>query len=166
MGKIVLCFLMFANLYTFDKSQKVNYQLDNEKLVYYLKMKNGKQLSVCVDKSEKYIVYRYGSKNKIELEYPKKKDLSSFKKFEYSGYSRGGGIQNEAMELTYLAFTNNNVKYVVYDTYFANGNKMNAGIKVIESKNKITDLIGVQKSVKGSLSDLKDKVKQGDELYD
>src|SRR5690606_14985723 len=114
-------------------------------------------------KDQKYIVYRYGSKNKIELEYPTEKDFSSFKKFEYSGWSRGGGVENSAMELKYLAFTKNGIKYVVYDTYFAEGNKSNAGIKVIESKNKITDLKGLKKSIKGSLSDLKDKVKEGDE---
>lgn len=70
------------------------------------------------------------------------------------------------MELKYLAFTNNGTKYVVYDTYFAEGNKANAGIKVIESKNKITDLKGLKRTAKGNLSDLKDKVKEGEELYD
>lgn len=123
-------------------------------------------MSVCIDKNERYIVYRYGSKNKIELEYPKEKDFSSFKKFEYSGWSRGGGIENSAMELKYLAFTNNGIKYVVYDTYFADINKSNAGIKVMESENKVTDLKGLKKSAKGNLSDLKDKVKEGNELYD
>ena len=166
MTKVVLYSILFLSIFQFDKSTEISYQLKNEKLVYELKMKNGKQLSVCIDKDEKYIVYRYGSKNKIELEYPKEKDLSSFQKFEYSEYKRGGGIQNAAMELTYLAFTNKQVKYVIYDTYFAEGNKSNAGIKVIESENKITDLKGLIKSRKGNLSDLKDKVKEGEELYD
>lgn len=167
MTKVVLYSILFLSIFQFDKSTETSYQLKNEKLVYQLKMKSGKQLSVCIDKHGKYIVYRYGSKNKIELEYPKEKDFSSFKKFEYSEYKRGGGIQNSAMELTYLAFTNNAINYVVYDTYFAEGDKLNAGIKVIdESKNKITDLKGLQKSIKGNLSDLKDKVKEGDELYD
>ncbi len=165
MTKVVLYSILFLSIFQFDKSTKISYQLKNEKLVYHLKMKNGKQLSVCIDKDEKYIVYRYGSRNKIELEYPKEKDLSSFQKFEYSGWSRGGGIENSGMELTYLAFTNKQVKYVIYDTYFAEGNKSNAGIKVIESENKITDLKGLIKSRKGNLSDLKDKVKESEELY-
>lgn len=166
MTKVVLYSILFLSIFQFDKSTEISYQLKNEKLVYQLKMKNGKQLSVCIDKDEKYIVYRYGSKNKIELEYPKEKDFSSFKKFEYSEYKRGGGIQNAAMELKYLAFTNNGIKYVVYDTYFAEINKSNAGIKVIEFQNKITDLKGLKKSAKGNLSNLKDKAKEGEELYD
>jgi len=166
MTKLILYSILFLSIFQLDKSTETNYQLKNEKLVYQLKMKNGKQLSVCIDKDEKYIVYRYGSKNKIELEYPKQKDFLSFKKFEYSGWSRGGGVENSAMELKYLAFTNKQVKYVIYDTYFAEGNKTNAGIKVIESKNKITDLKGLKKSKKGNLSDLKDKVNEGEELYD
>lgn len=125
MTKVVLYSILFLSIFQFDKSTEISYQLKNENLVYQLKMKNGKQLSVCIDKDEKYIVYRYGSKNKIELEYPKEKDLSSFQKFEYSEYKRGGGIQNAAMELKYLAFTNNGIKYVVYDTYFAEINKSN-----------------------------------------
>lgn len=166
MTKVVLYSILFLSIFQFDKSTEISYQLKNEKLVYHLKMKNGKQLSVCIDKDDKYIVYRYGSRNKIELEYPKEKDLSSFQKFEYSEYKRGGGIENSGMELKYLAFTNNGIKYVVYDTYFAEANKSSAGIKVIELQNKITDLKGLIKSRKGNLSDLKDKVKEGDELYD
>lgn len=166
MTKVVLYSILFLSIFPFDKSTEISYQLKNEKLVYQLKMKNGKQLSVCIDKDEKYIVYRYGSKNKIELEYPKEKDFSSFQKFKYSGWSRGGGIKNSAMELKYLAFTNNGIKYVVYDTYFAEINKSNAGIKVIEFQNKITDLKGLKKSAKGNLSNLKDKAKESEELYD
>ena len=113
MTKVVLYSILFLSIFPFDKSTEISYQLKNEKLVYQLKMKNGKQLSVCIDKDEKYIVYRYGSKNKIELEYPKEKDLSSFQKFEYSESKRGGGMQNAAMELTCLSFTNNGIKYVV-----------------------------------------------------
>lgn len=184
MTKFIIYSVLFLPLFQFDKSteisnnvpifvqteksanQKESYQLNNENLVYQLKMKNGKLMTICIDKDQKYIVYRYGSKNKIELEYPKDKDLSSFQKFEYSGWSRGGGVKNSAMELKYLAFTNNGTKYVIYDTYFAEGNKFNTGIKVIEPKNKITNLKGLKKSAKGNLADLKDIVKENDELYD
>ncbi len=69
------------------------------------------------------------------------------------------------MELTYLAFTNNGIKYVIYDTYFSEVDKLEAGIKVKESETNITDLKGLTKSRKGNLSDLKDKVKEGEELY-
>ncbi len=39
-------------------------------------------------------------------------------------------------------------------------------LKLLNQKNKITDLKGLKKSAKGNLSDLKDKVKEGEELYD
>ena len=53
------------------------------------------------------------------------------------------------MELKYLAFTNNGIKYVIYDTYFSEVNKLEAGINVMESENKVTDIKGLIKSRKG-----------------
>src|SRR5690606_10949271 len=105
----------------------------------------------------------------VEMEYPEQKDKSSFEKFEYSGWMRGGGVRNEGMRLDYLAFSVNHFKYVVYDTYFAVGNKSSTGIKVINTQtNKTTDIKGIYETLEGNLSDFRfdDRIKKGEELYD
>lgn len=145
------------------------YQLPNENSILSFQTTKGKRVSICIDKKQNYLVYRFGTAKKVELEFPKVKDKSSFNQFEYSSYLRGGGIQNEGMELEYLAFTNEGVKYVVYDTYAARGNKYNIGIKVIDVvTEKTTNIPGRYKSRKGSLGILGEMklVKKGDELYD
>jgi hypothetical protein len=65
-----------------------------------------KTLSVCVSKTQPdYIVYRFGTKDKIKLEFPENK-ADSWSKFTYSYYLRGGGAENEGMDLNYLSFEN------------------------------------------------------------
>ncbi|WP_133158853.1 hypothetical protein [Flavobacterium alvei] len=126
-------------------------------------------MTLCSDKTGKYIVYRFGTKNNIELEYPNTKDKSSWNKFEYSYWLRGGGIENEGIDLNYVAFTIEKTKYVIYDTYFANGEKYEVGIRVIDlSNNKTLKIIGKGKTQKGTLVDFRfDKsIKEGEELYD
>ena len=91
--------------------------LPNEVLVLSFKTKKNKLLFVCRDKDNKYLVYRFGSKTKVELQFPEKLDQSSFKKFDYSSYLRPGGVENLGMALDYLSFTNSGYRYVIYKTY-------------------------------------------------
>jgi len=145
------------------------YQLDNENLIFTFQTKKGKIVTICRDKNDEYIVYRFGTSEKVEMEYPENKDKSSFEKFEYSGWMRGGGVKNEGMRLDYLVFSVNNFKYIIYDTYFAVDDKSNIGIKVVNTQtNKTTDFKGVNKTRKGTLSDFRfdDSIKKGEELYD
>lgn len=145
------------------------YQLENEKLIFAFQTKNRKIATICMDKKEEYIVYRFGTSEKIEMEYPENKDKSSFDKFEYSGWMRGGGIKNSEMQLDYLVFSVNNFKYIVYNTYFAEGDKLNIGIKVLDTQtNQTIDIKGIYGTRKGTLTDFKsdDRIKKGDELYD
>lgn len=80
--------------------------LPDEVVVLSFKTKNKKQVFVCRNQDNKYLVYRFGRKNKMELQFPEKLDESSFKKFDYSSYFRGGGVENLGMTLDYLSFTN------------------------------------------------------------
>lgn len=174
----VFIFLIFAlqsyecNAQKINGIEKINnekYQLKNENLIFSFQTKNAKILTVCIDKDEKYIVYRFGTSEKIEMEYPENKDKSSFGKFEYSGWERHGGVQNEGMRLDYLTFSVNNFKYIIYDTYFAVGDKSNIGIKVVNTEtNQTTNIKGIYETQKGTLSDFRfdDRIKKGEELYD
>lgn len=87
----------------------------NEQNVYsFLTLKSKKIASVCVEKNHKYIVYRYGLPKKIELTFPAVLDTTSWKKFTYEGYSRGGGAMNAAMNTQALSFMNKEVTYEIY----------------------------------------------------
>jgi hypothetical protein len=162
---IIFALLLFANNYVHGQK----YVLDTEKIIYSFQTNNQKILTLCTDKNGLYIVYRYGTKNNIELEYPNKYDTSSWNKFEYSYWLRGGGIENEGIDLNYVAFTADDTKYVIFDNYFSNGEKYEIGIKVINlSNNKTVRIIGNKKTQKGTLIDCRfDKlIKESEVLYD
>jgi len=144
------------------------YKLSNEEVIFSFETSNGKKVAVCKDDSGKYLIYRFGTASKIEFEYPSK-SRESLSKFKYSFYMRGGGEENAGMDLNYLAFTNGGFKYVVYHTYYAEGNQQSVGIKVIEIKTKkITDIKGNPRSQQGSLTRFRDNglVAVDEELYD
>lgn len=141
----------------------------NEVSIISFDTKNGKHLEIVRDTSNKYLNYRFGTKAKIEFEYPSR-DANSWKKFKYTSELRGGGLQNEGIDLIYFYFTNDSIQYVVYDTYYAREKKSSIGIQIINLKhnNEITNIIAVNKSVKGTLTDFRDidLIEQGDEIFD
>lgn len=162
---IVFSFLLFSSCYLYGQK----YVLENEKIIYSFQTKKGKIMVLCSDKKGKYIVYRFGTKSKIELEFPDKKDKSSWGKFEYSYWLRGGGIENEGVDLNYVVFTIDKNKYVIYNAYFENGDRYETGIKVINLLNEsIVKITGNYETITGTLSDfrLDRSIKEGEELYD
>ena len=147
---ILVLMLVFSNLIFAQK-----YLLPNEKLIYSFETQNGKKLVLVKEKNNAYLVYRFGTKNKIEFEFPEK-TKASWDKFTYVFYMRGGGIQNEGMDLNYIKFINGDYKYVIYDTYYAVENETSIGIKITNLKNnKTTDIKGKQKTRKGNLIDFR-----------
>ncbi len=144
---ILFVFLAISSL-TFGQK----YLLPNEVIIYSFETQNGKKVMLAKDKNEKYIVYRYGTKNKIEFEFPEK-TKESWLKFSFSFYSRGGGIQNEGMELNQISFTNNDYKYFIFDSYYSVENEKSIGVKILNLKNKkITVIKGKNNSKKGKLN--------------
>lgn len=146
------------------------YILPNEVIIFSFETNNGKKVSICKDKLDKYIIYRFGNKQKIEFEFPNgTKDKTSFKNFKYSFWLRGGGVQNDGIDLNYLYFTNENYRYVIYQTYSARDNKSNVGIKITDlNTQKIIDIKGKIKSIKGTLIDFRfnNLIEIGDELFE
>ena len=132
-----------------------DYLLHNEELIYSFKVKNGKMMFLVKDKENKYIVYRFGSSNKIELEYPQK-NKQSWNKFTYSYYSRGGGKANDAMELYSIYFKVNNFEYTIYKDYYSENESFKTGILIINNLNKrVLDIKGKYNSIKGNPNLLK-----------
>ncbi len=140
----------------------------NEQIILSFQVKGGKQVFLVKDRNDKYISYRFGSRDKVELEYPGT-EKHSWERFTYSYYLRGGGKANEAMDLNYLYFTNKGHQYVLYQNYFAAEDKQEVGIRVTDlGTNKTVDIKGDVRTRKGTLIDFRDNglLKIGDELFD
>ena len=134
-----------------------NYILQNEELIFSFNTKNGKKLVLAKDKENEYIVYRFGTKDKIELEYPEK-NKESWGKFTYGYYFRGGGKQNAGMELESIFFQINNFEYIIYKNYHSEDNSFETGIKIKDlSNDKITIIAGKYKTIKGSFYKLREE---------
>lgn len=153
------------------KEQEIGtFVLPNEVVVLSFKTKKKKQVFLCRDKDNHYLVYRFGSKPKVELQFPGKLDETSFQKFEYSSYFRGGGVENLAMNLDYLSFTNSGYRYVIYKTYASEseGHEDEVGIRVIHLKTqKETNIEGDFNTFEGGFpEEVMEKVTQTETLYD
>ena len=133
-----------------NKEPQATQNNTDEKIIFSFEtVKSGKILSISISDVNDYIVYRYGEKNSIELEYPKNKK-DSWKKFIYTDYYRGGGEKNEALNLNYLSFDNGNYTYTVYDEYTSSSRSV--GVKVIDNlQNKTYTIEGDFQNVIGSL---------------
>jgi hypothetical protein len=83
----------------------------------------GKTASLCEGPKAAYLVYRFGTAAKVELQYPSAQDASSWQKFTYWSYHRGGGVANAGEELHQLSFVNKGVEYQLYDDTHAFLNK-------------------------------------------
>ena len=162
-------YLFFATLLLVSSvSLGQHYLRQNEEVVLFFQSHNGKQVYLVRDTVNNYLSYRFGTKNKIEFEYPKSVE-DGRNKFTYSYYLRGGGASNEGMDLNYVYFTNNGFRYVVYHTYYAVKNEEKIGVKVIDLKGgKTIDIKGDYKTKKGTLMDFRDNnlLEIGDELFD
>src|SRR5574337_371735 len=124
---------------------------DNEEVVFSFTLNNSKKsIYLCKDKKEKYLVYRFGTNDKIELQYPKKLDASSWKAFTLRGQKRFGGKANAGFGDYSLTFNNNNVAYILFDSWSDKDESKEIGIKV-STNGKETILKGNYKTKKGSL---------------
>lgn len=161
--KIFFVFVLM-NFYAIGFSQ--SYLLPNEVCIISFKTKNNKIVMLAKDKDNKYLVYRFGSKDKIELQFPDKLE-NSWSKFKFSYYSRGGGKLNAAQELRHVSFINADYKYILYDTYHSESDEFNIGVRVFNLNTKeSTDFEGKLKTKKGALSSFKESklLKEDEEI--
>lgn len=131
----------------------------NEKTVYAFQLENNKWVTVSKEKNGRYLVYRFGNKDKIELQVPAVLDTSSWSRFLFSGYNRGGGKENAAMHFGYLSFRNKETVYEVFELWNSEDDEEHCGLTIMIN-NKATYLKGVLTSQHGNLVELlyEDKV--------
>ena len=158
--------LLIITGFSASPAKKVNDDLcaDNEKVIFSFKTTSSKTISICAAKDESYLVYRFGTKNKVELEFPESK-AGSWEKFTFY-HQRGDGGTMEDYGVNwygeYLFFINGASRYEIYNvqTYNRSGEteeKVGITVTHITSK-KDTVIKGVPGSRKGDLSVLRDKV--------
>ena len=131
-------------------------QNPNEKIIYSFKTKKGKLMRLSLDTVSNTLTYRYGTKNKTELE--KTDNLNDDKVvFAYSFYFRGGP-GNAGLDLNYVEFTNKNFTYIIYDEYSADDDSRDVGIRLKNNtNNKEYTIKALPKSIKGDLSFFRDE---------
>jgi hypothetical protein len=148
-----------------------NLKQENENIVFSFKTDKNKTMNLVMDKDEKYVAYRFGDEQKVELQFPEKLE-NTFDQFTYNYYMRGGGPSNEGLDLNYISFEGDTHKFIVFQEYSYNGPKdddqsLSVGIRIINlSNNKETIIKGNPSTVKGSLIDFRFngliKVKEGE----
>ncbi|MCH5597474.1 hypothetical protein [Niabella ginsengisoli] len=157
MKNLILLFTvltLFSNCNNLQAQKQTDFVLSNEEIIYSFETKSGKKMVLVKDKNNAYMQYRFGSQNKIELEFPTEKTKESWQKFEYNSYWRGGGVENSGMEIDNLQFSNNGYTYLVYRTYFAEGEKNAAGIIITDSKGKEIRINGMPETIQGCICNL------------
>jgi hypothetical protein len=76
---------------------------------------------------------------------------------------------NEGMDINFLQFTLDSVKYVVYDCYYEADNTPYVGIKIIDLRTgREKKIEGMPETRKGSLIDFRyhDLMEKSDELFE
>ncbi|MBK9736980.1 MAG: hypothetical protein IPO92_19325 [Saprospiraceae bacterium] len=117
---------------------------------------------MCTEKNDAYLLYRYGTKQKIELQYPNSLDSSSWQKFNFDFYFRGRGKSNAGMEENYLSFVNKGIQYTIFHNYTAKDDNMLLGISIVLPI-KTQEIKGKLKSRSGMMSTLQNKVATSDD---
>ena len=90
-----------------------------EDLLFSFETKRGKIVSLCEGPKGAYLVYRFGTPAKVELQYPAVLDTSSWRKFSYFATHLGGGTENASGEAHQLSFMNGSVLYVLDDLEYS-----------------------------------------------
>ncbi len=129
----------------------------DENVLFSFKTENfQKVLSICEAKNHSYIVYRYGTKNNIELEYPKVK-TNSWSEFTYSYDDTTPSVPTN-----YLSFENRGYSYVISESKSSNAKgqlKVEIDITDLSTEKEVAIIKGQSGSVIGGLSSLRSNAK-------
>ncbi len=124
-----------------------------------------KYVSLCEGQDEKYLTYRFGTSANVELQYPEVLSESSWGDFSFHGYSRGGGVENDAMGDYSISFINQGVEYTISQSWRLRSNEYFLGILINTGEKRIV-FQGDHGSQSGSLVLLegKEKIKFSQEM--
>jgi hypothetical protein len=123
----------------------------NEEIIISFLTPNKKVVTICKDKTDKYLVYRFGTKQHVELQFPSLLDSKSWHEFTYSGEWRFGGIQNAGFGDLSLSFINLDTKYIVFQNWNDEDSSSDFGLLVSKNHLKDRSLVIDKQSKIGSL---------------
>ena len=139
-----------------------------ETTVFSFITRSGKTVALCEGPKGAYLVYRFGTTAKVELQYPAVLDASSWRKFTYFRYTRGGGLANAGRSEYRLSFRNGKVKYELYDMEHVEAGKgddevylRDVGITVADG----VDISGKTSTVRGGLYLERERVTISEESF-
>jgi hypothetical protein len=126
-----------------------------ETILFAFKTVSGKTVVLCEGAKGAYLVYRFGTATKVELQYPTVLTTASWKKFTYYPYHR---IATPQAERYYLSFSSGGNAYELFDTTEQEGVTggdddyvRSIGVSVSLPKGKLITIRGKQTSVQGDL---------------
>lgn len=168
---LILLFLIVTSfkLETANKKCAAAYCLPNEEVLFLFYTRDHRSGVLAADTSGHYLVYRFGTTDSVELEFPSVKDESSWQQFTYSHYFRPGGRENCGMQLDELAFIHDGKTYVLYNNYFSESrfHPYSTGMHIIDSVNKITVEGKLRHSIRISPKlYLDERIQRSEMLYD
>ena len=146
---LVTAFLFVLPLFGFCQTALES----NEELLFSFKTTSGKTIQIVKDKEDKYLFYRAIKNGKVELSFPEKNE-NSWSAFKFTYYFRPNG-NDLGMDVNFLEFYIEGFQYVLYQIYYEADATDKVGVRCIDLKTqKITDVKGIRKTVKGELRGL------------
>jgi hypothetical protein len=125
-------------------------------IVSFQLQKSNKTASLCRGQAFAYLVYRFGTKAKIELSYPPELNSKSWEKFEYINDTMHGGSRTAAVSSNDISFTNDGVEYTLLETWKTQDEASYIGILL--NFGKVTrEFRGKKSSQEGTLMNLSDE---------
>jgi hypothetical protein len=124
-----------------------------EVIVSFQLQKSNKTASLCQGEAFAYLVYRFGTKGKVELRYPAELNSKSWDKFEFNSYNRYGGKRNAAMGMNDITFTNEDVQYTIDENWNSEDDSRYIGISISAGKAS-RELPGKKSTQEGTLAKL------------
>ncbi len=121
---------------------------------------NGKHVAIVTGVDDKYIVYRFGTDKKIELEYPSPKDSTTWKKMFFNWHMHPSMGEDDGVDYDCLSFVKDKFRYAIYES--RSGNSVNLGVKVMDLNDRvIADFPGIESTRKGTLMNLRNNENLG-----
>jgi hypothetical protein len=156
MKKIIVCLFTIISIGVYSKPVYITLCGIDEKQIFGCLTQDKKTISLCAGKDDSYIIFRYGTKDNIETEFPGIKQ-DSWSRFRYSFYLRGGGAENEGIDVNYLKFSHRGSDYTIFEEFYSAGNKKECGLVIKDrSTGKEIKIYAVPATNTGSLAALRD----------
>lgn len=123
-----------------------------EELVYRFRTQSGKVCAIAMEKSGAYLVYRYGTEDNVELQFPESLE-KSWDLFTYEWEARGAA--NLGFTYDSVIFINKGYEYTVYYCDYFSDEEISTCIEIKSPEGKLIRIEGLPSSVQGDITQLK-----------